>query len=345
MDKPVFSRKINEAKTPFPLPKLAQTTTRLSDIQLARTIYLMLEAMALRGVDIAKDLAQLDIIETTKDAAGLTTLPGLGGGAKGNARRIGGLGGSAPDHQSSSPFADMGFKDPLAGRSNQHHRSVVVGPASLPHRNDLSGQDTSYGNGSSSSHGSVWQERSTERQSSDGSQTWGSASYRDYGGNHWRVDYHDERHDDGSISSKETVFDGNNEPIKTTVREGNTDGTATETTTTHETGEVNVRTGTVPEIFPERSQTGEGIEARGSSVAPRGWYNPITGAIQNPGLATGNNQVNPGSDPMSPPEPSSVVHIDPRILVVNPAPDQPLSSAQPRDIHAGNPTIIDPPRP
>lgn len=338
MDKPAISGKLHGLKVAPPLPKLSEATTRLSDIRLARTVYLMLDAMTVRDVAIAKDLVRLDIIEPTKDANVLSTIPGTTKGAAAGGRRIGGQPAAAPSGQAA--YGDKGFNDPLAGRGNQRHRSVLVGPATMPGKRDLVGQDTSYGNGSSSSHGTVWQERTTERQSSDGTQTWGSASYRDYGGNHWRADYHDERHDDGSITSKETVYDGNNDPVKTTVREGNADGTATETTTTHATGEVQTHTGTVPEIFPERSQTGE--EAGGNSVAPRGWYNPVSGTIQNPGLATGTNQVNPGPDIALPP--ATMLRIDPRILVSNPAPDHVAGGGHLRDIRGDNPTIIDPPR-
>jgi hypothetical protein len=206
------------------------------------------------------------------------------------------------------------------------------------------GPGTEYGGGWRSPHGSVWAERSTWRQSSDGLRSWGSVSYRDTSGNHWRVDYTDTRREDETVTSTDTVFDARGEPIKTTVRESFIDGSAIETTTTHATGEVTQNSGPFVKIFPERNVDPD-APGRGDGVAPRGWYNPITGAAQNPGLKTGNNQVNPGrGDPQ--PQAAAPLRLDPKDLVINPAPDA-LSggSSRPRDIRQGNPTIVDPPRP
>ncbi|MEK7152865.1 MAG: hypothetical protein AAB834_02885, partial [Patescibacteria group bacterium] len=183
-------------------------------------------------------------------------------------------------------------------------------------------------------------------------QTWGSTLYRDYAGNHWRVDHHDQRTGERTAStaddqfvSKETVFDSHNDPVKTTVRETLPDGTAQETTTYHETGKVETRTGSYPDIFPERYQPGEG--GGGDTVAPRGWSNPISGVVQNPGLATGNNQVNPGRENGGQPAATPLL-LDPEDLVTNPAPDEARgANPTPRDIRheQGDVTIIDPPRP
>jgi hypothetical protein len=302
----------------------------------------MIEAL-LSADDVAsfKDAGVKELQHATRLGADLLSQPGATVGGRGSGRIIGGnpnQPGGTDENQSDSDD----FDDPLAARRSQQGHGALIGPPSMPGKDSLTSQDTSYGNGSDSSHGSVWPERHTERQSSDGTQTWGSTSYRDYSGNHWRVDYHDQRRADGSITSKDTVFDAQGEPIKTTVREGRADGTATETTTTHATGETQTREGDVGEIFPDRSMTGE--EGRGDSVAPRGWHNPVTGTIQNPGLKADNNQVNPGRDNDAPPMATPLL-IDPDILVINPDPDALQDPGRLRDIRKDDPTIIDPPKP
>lgn len=274
----------------------------------------------------------------------ITGIPSLTADGNGVDRRIGEQPvKAAKAHESGIP------NDPIDALRHTPPRSTVVGPAGLPDKGSLTRQDggggTEYRDGSSSPHGSVWAERSTSRQSSDGSRTWGSTSYRDYSGNHWRADYTDTRREDGTVLSKDTVFDSHGEPIKTTVRESFYDGSAVETTTTHETGEVKQTVGTFDEIFPARNIDPD-APSRSNAVAPRGWYNPISGAKQNPGLRTNNNQVNPGrADPQ--PKAAAPLRLNPKDLVMNPAPDAltPVPSGPPRDIRAGNPTIVDPPRP
>jgi hypothetical protein len=323
------------------------------------------DARILQGADMIEALLQVADIAAAKEAAdairgltpergGLLDIPGstLGGGSGG--RRIGGV----PGGKAGKTDDGTGFDDPLAGHRNTRPGGTVVGPPGMPSKDGLTrneGDDpfTGYGtdggtrstDGSSSTHGYVWRERSTERTSRDGMRTWGSVGYRDYAGNHWRVDYTETRTVDGNgLTSKETVFDSTNKPVSTTLREMLPDGTARATTTNHKTDEVTTETGTLEEIFPARYQPDEGGGGGGDSVAPRGWSNPISGAVQNPGLAVGNNQVNPGREPK--PTPAEPLQLDPRILVVNPAPDAVLpGSGQPTDIRAGNPTIVDPPRP
>lgn len=282
-------------------------------------------------------------VQGMKREGALTDIPGFTPGRSDTGRRIGGQ-----PAQAGKPQESGLPNDPLAAHRNTRPRSTVVGPPGMPDKGSLTRQDsgggTEYGNGSDDGHGSVWAERSTSRQSSDGNRTWGSTSFRDYSGNHWRADYADTRREDGTVFSKETVFDAHGEPIKTTVRESFYDGSATETTTTHATGEVKQTSGSFPDIFPARSVDPDAPRG-GDAVAPRGWYNPITGAAQNPGLKTGNNQVNPGrSDPQ--PQAAAPLRLAPKDLVINPAPDALVSTpARPRDIREGNPTIVDPPRP
>lgn len=273
----------------------------------------------------------------------LTDMPGLLS-EQPNERRLGGH-----RHETTDP-SDQ--KDPnvlLHPRQTRHKppRSTVVGPGGIPNHDSLTRQDgdtgTSYGGGRRGP-GPVWEERSTSRQSTDGTRTWGSSLYRDTGGNHWRVDYTDTRREDGTVISKDTVFDSHGEPIKTTVRESFYDGTATETTTTHKTGEVSSTTGPFDKIFPARNIDPD-AQGGADPVAPRGWYNPITGAAQNPGIRTNNNQVNPGREAREP-KPAQPVILDKRDLVINPPPDEVRgSSGSPPDIRQNNPTIVDPPRP
>jgi hypothetical protein len=319
------------------LQLLPATDSPASAARTLRDLRLIAESMAALGMALPADIAGFGLGKP----GSLTDIPGLSTGRAGQGRRIGGQHGASGGAGKND---SLGFDDPLDGHRNNSPGRKLVGPGRMPGKGDLVGQDTDYSNGSASSHGQVWAERHTSRQSADGTQTWGSTSYRDYSNNHWRVDYHDERRPDGSIHSTDTVYDGNNEPIKTTVREGNPDGTATETTTTHATGEVKTTVGTLPEIFPDRSQTGEGVERGGPSLAPRGWSNPISGVVHNGGLATGNNQVNPGRE--SQPQAATPLKIDLRILVVNPSPDLPgHGDPRPRDIPRDGETIIDPPRP
>jgi len=296
-------------------------------------------------------------VQGMKREGALTDVPGFTSNGGDPERRIGGR-----PAQAGKPQESGLPNDPLAALRNTRPRSTVVGPAGMPDKGGLLRQDggggtgpgTEYGGGRRSSHGSVWVERSTSRRSTDGTRTWGSVSYRDTSGNHWRGDYVDILRADGSQASKETVFDGRGEPIKTTVRESLPDGSATETTTTHATGEVVQVTGTFLKIFANGSESAGPVSvqdidpdapARADGVAPRGWYNPITGAAQNPGLKTGNNQVNPGrGDPQ--PQAAAPLRLDPKDLVINPAPDALVGTpGRPRDIREGNPTIVDPPRP
>jgi hypothetical protein len=285
-------------------------------------------------------------------------IPGLG--QADTARRIGGIPGQQQAGSGHTNGQDTGFDDPLAAH-NTRPGSFVVGAPGMPSGRDLVAQgpgpadsDTHSGDGSDRSRPSVWVDRQTERSSSDGTQTWGSTLYRDYSGNFWRSDYHVERGGDGGVTSKETVFDNHGDPIKTTVITGEPDGTTTETTTNHQTGETTV-------VHPvDKPESGEGDPApdenepdegasRSATPAPRGWYNPITGQSQNPGLATGNNKVNPGSEPAASPTPVEPLRLDPKILVINPSPDGPVADGNAplrdvrRDVAGG--TIIDPPRP
>lgn len=338
MDKRFTDRQPVNRKLPA---QFSAVRTKITGARLEHMLRLVLEAMAARGLNVAKDLAGFGITKPAEPGA----IPGWEPGGRAFGRRVGG----EPPQTKEPGLSTDGteFKDPLASHRHQRPRSTMVGAPDMPGKDSLSRQDTDYSNGPTTNRrGTVWHERSTERDSVDGSNTWGSTMYRDTGGNHWRVDYHDERHDDGTVTSKETVFDSHNEPIKTTLRESHTDGTATETTTTHATGETQTRSGTMPEIFPEGSQTGEETGRR-DAVAPRGWYNPITGVTQNPGLATNNNQINPGREQSSRgPTSTTPLLIDSRILVVNPAPDQAAPKGTPRRIQPGDgPTIIDPPRP
>lgn len=247
----------------------------------------MLEALIFAGdAKLAHEAAGLDRLSSEN----ILDIPGssLGSGNSGE-RRIGGYPAGA-DNNTTSGDDGTGFDDPLADHHNRQPAGTLVGPGKFPGSQDLTGQDsgsgrTDYGSGADSGgHGYVWLERQTSRSSSDGSQTWGSNLYRDYSGNHWRVDYHDQRtggdttadlSDDG-FTSKETVFDDHNKPVSTTFRETLPDGNAKETTTNHQTGETTTRTGSHTDIFPDRYQPAEG-GGGGDRVAPRGWHNPLTG--------------------------------------------------------------------
>ncbi len=329
---------------PLPPPPSAVQKLRLQPLPTAQS-HIERSARLIAGLVHARELQAVKEggVQGMKREGALTDIPGFTPGRNDTERRIGGQ-----PAQAGKPQESGLPNDPLAVHRNTRPRSTVVGPPGMPDKGSLTRQDsgggTEYGDGSRGSHGSVWAERSTSRQSGDGNRTWGSTTYRDYSGNHWRADYADTRREDGTVFSKETVFDGHGEPIKTTVRESFYDGSAAETTTTHATGEVTQTTGPFSKIFPERNVDPD-APGRGDGVAPRGWYNPITGAAQNPGLKTGNNQVNPGhGDPQ--PRAVAPLRLDPKDLVINPAPDALVSvPGRPRDIREGNPTIVDPPRP
>lgn len=325
----------------------------------------------------AKDHIRRDVLTIAAILAGQAQLlhqasasSGLGGNTIDSIKTPDGLGNdkglriSIPAQDSNdSTITDSGFPDPLSGLGNSKPHNTVVGPAAVPGSRSLVNQDgdgssgTLYDNGSDHSHGSVWAERHTERSSSDGTQTWGSTTYRDYSGNYWRVDYHDQRTggnttttSDDHVVSKSTVFDSQGNAIKTTVVVENPDGTGTETTTDHSTGNTTTVDITPKEPEPTADpKKGEPDEEgnRSANPAPRGWYDPISGVSQNPGLPTSNNQVNPGpEDSHTRPAPLKPFHFDHNILVTDPPPDQPISgSAGVPDINAGTPTIIDPPHP
>lgn len=320
-----------------------------------------LNARILHQLEILKALIESRSAATVREAVeglapdrrnDLLDISGISLGQSAAGRQIGEPSGTAKGGSELNQVP--GFNDPLANRRNSRPRSTVIGPGGFPSSGDTTGQDASasthYYDGQR--RGTVWLERSTSRSSADGTQTWGSNLYRDSGGNHWRVDYHDQltgagtadTADDG-FTSKETVFDAHNKPVSTTVREALPSGNAKETTTDHQTGETTTRTGTVVEIFPERSQTAEGT-GRADAIAPRGWSNPLSGGAQNPGLATDNNQINPGREggdttPIQP------LMLDPKDLAVNPPLYENRAAGKPRDIRREQDDInqVDPPRP
>lgn len=327
----------------FAETKLQTSKTLKPSLQLIERDHIHLGALLVLGLVHARELQELkqNSVQGMKREGSLTDVPGFSTGRNENERRIGGQ--APPAEQAKGSGIP---NDPLDAHRGTRPGSILVGPGAVPGKGSLTRQDsgTEYGGGSGGRRGSVWVERSTSRQSSDGSRTWGSTLYRDTSGNHWRTDYTDTRRPDGGVVSKDTVFGAHNEPIKTTVRESSPDGSATETTTTHATGEVQQRTGTFGEIFPERSVDPD-APTGGNVVAPRGWYNPITGASSHAGLKTNNNQVNPGREPAQP-QATSPLLMDKRDLVINPAPDALVNpKGGPRNIREGDPTIVDPPRP
>lgn len=307
----------------------------------------MIEALLnIRAVQASRDVKAIkeNSIQGIPRGKNLTDIPGLSPGQSNERRLRGRRQEAAP---ASDPHDPSGLLNPSSHTRHKSPRGTVVGPGGLPDRGSLTRQagdtGTAYGGGRRGP-GLVWLERSISRQSTDGTRTWGSSLYRDIGGNHWRADYVDTRREDGTVISKDTVFDSHGEPIKTTVRESFYDGTATETTTTHATGEVTSATGSFEKIFPARNIDPD-APSGAESLAPRGWHNPITGAVQNPGMRTDNNQVNPGREPREP-SPAQPVMLDKRDLVINPLPDEVRGAGGiPTDIRQNNPTIVDPPRP
>lgn len=244
----------------------------------------------------------------------------------------------------------------IAG-GQQHHDSnkYSIPMPGMPSGRDLQTQDDDSptathshdGSGDSrSTRGSAWTERTTERSSSDGMRTWGSASYRDWSGNFWRSDYTIERSSDGSTTSKDTVFDSHNEPIKTTVIYTAPDGSEKVTTTDHQTGQTTTTQGTVK---PETPEPEEGADAgKPGKDKNQGETSGYT-TTATPKSFVSPNKVNPGPDasdaPAGPVEP---VRFDPNILVTDPAPDQVVENTHaPKDITRQNVNIntIDPPRP
>lgn len=252
---------------------------------------------------------------------------------------------------------DLGGQESLDITGNQQHRDrdkYSVPAPGMPSGRDLLTQDgdsptathSHDGSGDSrSTRGSVWTERSTERSSSDGNRTWGSASYRDWSGNFWRSDYTIERGSDGSTTSKDTVFDSHNEPIKTTVIYTAPDGSEKVTTTDHQSGQTTTTQGQVKpdEPAPEEDTGKPGKDKN------QGETSGLTPA-RTPKVFTDPNKVNPGPEggdaSQQPVEP---VRFDRSILVTDPAPDQMVGGGRgaPRDIkHENvNVNIIDPPRP
>ena len=319
--------------------------------QLARDIAFLEALLAAQNV---KDIAHAVPRPTETLSNDLLGVPGstLGKGSSG--RRIGG----SPSGTETANDG-TGFDDPLAGQRNRR-RGSLVGPGKMPSQGDLVGQytetspdsDTQSHDGSSgrpARHQSVRVERHTERTSPNGLDTWGSTLYRDDSGNHWRSDQHVHRGEDGSVTTTDTIYGANGEPIKTTVVAISPYGVETETHTNHQTGETTTRDIT-PKVAPEPAPKidkyqPDGDSPRGDPIAPRGWSNPVTGVTQNPGLATGNNQVNPG--PEESPPPLEPLRLDPKDLVINPLPDAQTGHATPRDIRREEAGIneVDPPRP
>lgn len=290
-------------------------------------------------------------------ARGLAAIEGLVGAAQAASAKQ-----AAQAVRDATAAAGLGsLAQPGLGGSNgldingqqQHHDTdkYSIPIPGMPTQRDLTSQDdggdrpdmTHSHDGAGDSHrGSVWTERSTERSSSDGTHTWGSASYRDWSGNFWRSDYQIERGSDGSTTSKETVFDNHNEPIKTTVIYTAPDGSEKVTTTDHQTGQTTTTQG---QVKPEEPET----EPEPKPDKNQGETSGYTGGPFHPHTFTSPNKVNPGPDggdntagPLTP------VFFDPKILVTDPVPDQAAArGAMPRDIRQGNinNTTIDPPRP
>ncbi|HSX17007.1 MAG TPA: hypothetical protein VLH86_02800 [Patescibacteria group bacterium] len=279
------------------------------------------------GAGQAKEAAEA--AQAAKDAASLGnfgTQPGLGG--------QGGL--------------------DITGKQQHHDSSKYSIPMpGMPTGRDLLGQDdsptaTHTTNGSDDrgqTRGSVWMERSTERSSSDGNRTWGSATYRDWSGNFWRSDYTIERGSDGGTTSKDTVFDSHNEPIKTTVIYTAIDGSEKVTTTDHQTGQTTTTQGTVKPEAPAPEE-GEGKPGKDKNQGETSGYV----AAYTPKVFKSPNKVNPGPDGGDASGQSvEPVRLDPGILVTDPAPDQMVGGGMgtPKDIRHENVNVntIDPPRP
>lgn len=268
-----------------------------------------------------------EAINAAKDAAGLGSLaaqPGLGGLD---------ITGTQQHHDSSK------YSLPAQGMPSSRDLVTQDGDSpTTPHSHDGSGD-------SRSTRGSVWTERTTERSSSDGARTWGSASYRDWSGNFWRSDYTIERGSDGSTTSKDTVFDSHNEPIKTTVIYTAADGSEKVTTTNHQTGETTTTQG---QVKPESPEPEEGDTGKGGKDKNQGETSGYTTTFK-PKVFTSPNKVNPGPEGGDTAEPVEPVRLDPSILVTDPAPDQIVGggTGTPRDIRHENVNVntIDPPRP
>jgi hypothetical protein len=237
----------------------------------------------------------------------------------------------------------------------QHDRDKYSIPnQGMPTGRDLQTQDDDSptathshdGSGDSrSTRGSVWTERTTERSSSDGARTWGSASYRDWSGNFWRSDYTIERGSDGSTTSKDTVFDSHNEPIKTTVIYTAPDGSEKVTTTDHQSGQTTTTQG---QVKPETPEPEDGT-GKGGKDKNQGETTGLTSTTFKPKTLTSPNKVNPGPEGGDTTRPVEPVRLDPQILVTDPAPDQMVGRGMgtPKDIRHENVNVntIDPPRP
>lgn len=280
-------------------------------------------------VDVAQAAGAAEAVNAAKDAAGLGNLglqTGLGG------QDALDITGSQQRHDSDK------YSIPMPGMPTSRDLQTQDDSPTATHSHDGSGD-------SRSTRGSVWTERTTERSSSDGTRTWGSASYRDWSGNFWRSDYTIERSADGSTTSKDTVFDSHNEPIKTTVIYTAPDGSEKVTTTDHQTGQTTTTQGTVKPENPE-PEDGTGKTGKDKNQGETTGY---TAAFK-PKVFTSPNKVNPGPDgDSSAANPVEPVRLDPGILVTDPAPDQAVSAAthMPRDIRQQNinNNTIDPPRP
>ncbi len=296
-----------------------------------------------RSLDIIEGLADASqakdaavAVQAAKDAAGL--------GAVGGRSGLNGQGGLDIAGIASGQHQDSGkYSLPAIG---------------MPSGRDLLGQDgdsptathSHDGSGDSrSTRGSVWTERSTERSSSDGTHTWGSASYRDWSGNFWRSDYTIERDSDGSTTSKDTVFDSHNEPIKTTVIYTAPDGSEKVTTTDHQTGQTTTTQG---QVKPDEPEPEEGDAGKTGKDKNQGETSGYASEPFKPKVFASPNKVNPGPDGDNTDQanqPVKPVRLDQGILVTDPAPDQSASGIRgvPRDIRHENVNVntIDPPHP
>jgi hypothetical protein len=280
-------------------------------------------------VDVAQAAGAAEVIRAAKDAVGLGSsgLPSLGGQDSLD------ITGSQQHHDNDK------YSIPMPGMPTGRDLQTQDDSPTATHSHDGSGD-------SRSTRGSVWTERTTERSSSDGTRTWGSASYRDWSGNFWRSDYTIERGSDGSTTSKDTVFDNHNEPIKTTVIYTAPDGSEKVTTTDHQTGQTTTTQGTVK---PEDPEPKEGVDAdKPGKDKNQGETSGYVSAFKPKGF-TSPNKVNPGPDGGDTVEPVEPVRLDPSILVTDPTPDQASGSGThvPQDIRHQNVNVntTDPPRP
>lgn len=281
------------------------------------------------GAAQTKGVAQA--VQAVKDAAGtggFGALPGLGGAS--------GL------HITGDQPHDRD-KYSLPVPSMPSGRDLLTQDGDSPtttHSHDGSGD-------SRSTRGQVWTERSTERSSSDGTHTWGSASYRDWSGNFWRSDYTIQRGNDGSTTSKDTVFDSHNEPLKTTIIYTAPDGSEKVTTTDHQSGQTTTTQGTVKPEAPEPAKGADvGKPGKDKNQGETSGYTPSF----KPKVFTSPNKINPGPDGGDTSADSAQpVRFDRSILVTDPAPDQMVGGGMdaPRDIRHENvnTNTIDPPRP